>query len=157
VADIEYAFLADAADAQPGQKFAVLGGGVSRIGGPAFPLRHPHLALVVGLRVASRELGADHELRFVVSDPDGDELSSAEARIHAEGHGNGEDAVLTFSLDLWNLTFPVSGSYTIRILVDAVERKRLPLVVERYEGLPGEGMAVASSVVPPFPPPTGQA
>ena len=49
--DIEYAFLADAADARPGQKFAVIGGGVTRLGGAQFPLRHPHLALVCGLTV----------------------------------------------------------------------------------------------------------
>jgi hypothetical protein len=39
--EIEYAFLADAAETQPGQKFHVLGGGVSRIGAPRFPVRSP--------------------------------------------------------------------------------------------------------------------
>ena len=73
--DIEYAFLADAAEAAPGRKFAVLGGGVSRIGGPVFPLRHPHLALVVGLQVTAPELGAEHEVRFVLLRPDGRELT----------------------------------------------------------------------------------
>ena len=47
--DIDFAFLADAAETVPGQKFHVLGGGVARIGGRRFPLRHPHLALVIGL------------------------------------------------------------------------------------------------------------
>jgi hypothetical protein len=155
--DIEYAFLADAADAQPGQKFAVLGGGVSRIGGPSFPLRHPHLAIVVGLKLATRELGSDHELRFVVADGDGAEVSSAAARIRAEGQGDSDDAILTFSLDLWNLTFASPGAYSIQILVDDAERKRLPLVVERHEGLTGDEMLVVPPVVPPFPPPTGQA
>ena len=45
--DIDFAFLADAAETIPGQKFHVLGGGVARIGGRRFPLRHPHLALVI--------------------------------------------------------------------------------------------------------------
>jgi len=49
--DIDFAFLADAAETLPGQKFHVLGGGVARIGGRSFPLRHPHLALVIGLLV----------------------------------------------------------------------------------------------------------
>ena len=49
--DIDYAFLADAAQTSPGQKFHVIGGGLNRIGGRTYPLRHPHLALVVGLRV----------------------------------------------------------------------------------------------------------
>jgi hypothetical protein len=156
VPEIEYAFLADAADAQPGQKFAVLGGGVSRIGGPQFPLRHPHLAMVVGLLLTTPELGAEHDLRFVILGPDGGEVSSAAARIRAEGPHDGPDAVLTFSLDLWNLTFPAPGSYSIRILVDGSERKRLPLVIALHDSMMDES-GVASSVTPPFPPPTGQA
>jgi uncharacterized protein DUF6941 len=153
--DIEYAFLADAAEAQPGQKFAVLGGGVSRIGGTQFPLRHPHLAMVVGLLLTTPELGAEHDLRFAVLGPEGAEISSAAARIRADGPHDGNDAVLTFSLDLWNLTFPAPGSYSIRILVDGSERKRLPLVVAHQE--PASDEELEPGITPPFPPPTGQA
>ena len=69
--EIDYAFLADAAETQPGQKFHVLGGGITRIGGRTFPLRHPHLALVVGLLVTAPETDREHELRIVLLDPDG--------------------------------------------------------------------------------------
>ena len=151
--ELEYAFLADAAEAQPGQKFAVLGGGVSRIGGPDFPLRHPHLAMVVGLLLTTPELGAEHDLRFVVLAPDGDEISSAAARIRADGPRDGTDAVRTFSLDLWNLTCPAPGSYSIRILVAGSARKRLPLVIAHHQ--PDEELL--EPPVMPFPPPTGQA
>ncbi len=149
--DIEYAFLADAAEAQPGRKFAVLGGGVSRLGGTTFPLRHPHLALVVGLRVAATELDADHEVRFVLLKPDGQELTAGAAGIRANGPGDGRDSVLTFNVDLWNLVFESAGEHSVRLLVDGQERKRLDLMVERREG------ATAAAVVPPFPPPPGQA
>jgi hypothetical protein len=154
VPDIEYAFLADAAEARPGQKFAVIGGGVSRLGGPQFPLRHPHLALVCGLLVTAPELGREHELQFLLLTPDGQQLSNATATIRAEGPSEGRDTVLTFSLDLWNLAFPMAGDYTIRILVDGSERKRLPLVVEHREVAGG---AAGPLQAPPFPPPTGQA
>ena len=66
--DIDFAFLADAAETLPGQKFHVLGGGVARIGGRSFPLRHPHLALVIGLRVTAPETDREHEIRFVLLD-----------------------------------------------------------------------------------------
>ncbi len=157
--DIEFAFLADAADARPGQKFAVLGGGVSRIGGPLFPMRHPHLALVVGLLVTAPEIGRETSLRFVLLTPEGQELSSAEAGILASGGGDGRDTVVTFSVDLWNLTFPDAGDYSMRILVDGSERKRLPLYVERREAAPDdlEEMGVTAGPEPPFPPPTGRA
>jgi hypothetical protein len=155
VPDIEYAFLADAAEARPGQKFAVIGGGVSRLGGPQFPLRHPHLALVCGLMVTTPELGAEHELQFVLLTPEGQQLSNATAKILANGPADGRDSVLTFSLDLWNLSFPAPGDYSIRILVDGSERKRLPLVVEQREQQGPQGARATSP--PPFPPPTGQA
>lgn len=155
--DIEYAFLADAADARPGQKFAVIGGGVSRLGGPQFPLRHPHLALVCGMSVTSPELGAEHELQFVLLTPEGNALSNATAKILANGPADGRDTVLTFSLDLWNLSFPAPGEYSIRIMVDGSERKRLPLIVEQREVVPAGGQPRPGVNEPPFPPPTGQA
>lgn len=155
--DIEYAFLADAADARPGQKFAVIGGGVSRLGGPQFPLRHPHLALVCGLLVTASELGTEHELQFVLMTPDGKRLSNATAKIVAGGATDGRDTVLTFSLDLWNLSFPAAGDYTIRILIDGSERKRLPLLVEQRKAPPGAQQPAAETPAPPFPPPTGKA
>lgn len=156
VPDIEYAFLADAADARPGHKFSVLGGGVSRLGGPEFPLRHPHLAMVVGLLVTAPELDSEHELRFVLLTPDGQELSSASARITASGPSEGRDSILTFGLDLWNLTFPTPGDYSMRILVNGSERKRLPLLIEARSEPGLEGRA---DLRPPFPfqPPTGSA
>jgi hypothetical protein len=150
--EIEFAFLADAADARPGQKFNVLGGGVTRIGGPSFPLVHPHLALVVGLTVAATELGQDHELRFLLLGPNGAELSRAEAQIRADGWAaGGGDTSVTFALDLWNLTFADPGDYSLRILIGVSERKRMTLTLERSTASQG------SSVVPPFPPPTGRA
>ena len=151
--DIEYAFLADAADARPGQKFAVIGGGVTRLGGSQFPLRHPHLALVCGITVTSPEFNLEHDLQFVLLTPEGQQLSNATAKIVANGPPDGRDTVLTFSLDMWNLSFPAPGDYSIRILVDGSERKRLPLVVEQHAGEAG----ARPLAEPPFPPPTGQA
>jgi hypothetical protein len=150
--EIDFAFLADAADARPGQKFNVLGGGVTRIGGPTFPLVHPHLALVIGLTVASSELGRDHELQFLLLGPNGAELSRAEAQIRADGWAaGGGDTSVTFALDLWNLTFAEPGDYSLRALIGGSERKRMTLTLERSTGAQGSG------VVPPFPPPTGRA
>jgi hypothetical protein len=123
--EIDFAFLADSAETQPGHKFHVLGGGITRIGGRTFPLRHPHLALVVGLLVTAPETEREHELRIVLLDPDGAEVTGA------TGHPDGRDAILTFSIDLWNLTFPSPGDYSFRILVNGSERKRLPLVLVR--------------------------
>ncbi len=127
--DIEYAFLADSAETQPGQKFHVLGGGISRLGGRTFPLTHPHLALVLGLNVTAPEVDHEHEVRFVLLDPDGGEVAGAAGKLQARGHTDGRDTVLTFSIDFWSLSFPAPGDYSFRILVNGSERKRLPLLV----------------------------
>lgn len=156
--EIEYAFLADGADARPGQKFAIIGGGVSRLGGSAFPLRHPHLALVVGLALEPAEIGQELDLRFSIVTPKGDEMATAQASITAGGPSDGRASILTFALDLWNLSFPMQGDYDIRIFVGSEERKRLSLIVELHRPerstKPPSGPA---RVTPPFPPQTGNA
>src|SRR3954453_3542010 len=124
--EIDYAFLADAAQTTPGQKFHVLGGGVSRITGGGFPLQHPHLALVVGLRVTTPETDREHEIRFVLLDPDGNEVAGATGNLVAHRKADARDSTLTFSIDLWNLTFPAPGDYSFRLLVNGSELKRLP-------------------------------
>jgi hypothetical protein len=142
--EIDFAFLADAAETPPGGKFHVLGGGISRIGGKTWPLRQPHLCLVVGMTVTAAEVDREHEIRFVLLDPDGHEVTGANGSITAHGHGDGRDNQLTFSIDLWNVTFPAPGDYSVRIMVNGSERKRLPLLLIRRP----EGPAT-----PPGPPP----
>ena len=136
--EVEYAFLADAAEVQPGSKFHVLGGGVTRLVGPSFPFVHPHLALVVGLRMTSVERNREHELGFVVTAPDGDQVASATGRVVSTGPADASDIVLTIAIDLWNMTLKAAGEYAVRITIDGSERKRLPLVVSgaRETGVP---------------------
>lgn len=136
--EIDFAFLADAAETPPGGKFHVLGGGISRIGGRTYPLRQPHLCLVVGMTVTVAEIGREHEIRFVLLDPDGHEVTGANGTIVAHGHGDSRDSQLTFSIDLWNVTFPSPGDYSVRIMINGSERKRLPLLlVKRAEASDG--------------------
>jgi hypothetical protein len=129
--DIEYAFLADAAEVVPGQKFHVLGGGISRLSGQSLPLQHPHLSIVVGLRLTNAERNREHELGFVVTAPTGEQIAGSGGRVIAHGPPDPSDVVLNLAVDLWNLTLPVVGEYSVRIMVDGSERKRLPLIVSQ--------------------------
>src|SRR4026209_747621 len=122
--EIEYAFVADAAETPPGPKFHVLGGGVARIGACTSPLRHPHLALVIGLLVTAVETEREHEIRFVLLDPDGGEVAGAPGSLTARGTHDGRDNILTFSIDVWNVSFPTPGDYSFRILVNGSEPER---------------------------------
>ncbi len=148
VPEIDFAFLADAAETVPGQKFHVLGGGISRIAGLSFPLRQPHLALVVGLQVAQTETGRAHEIQFVLLGPDGAEIAGGAGSLTPHGLPDGRDGLLTFSIDLWNVAFPSPGDYSVRILVNGSERKRLPLIISQRPPQPGE-------VLPEMPGPPG--
>ncbi len=127
--DIEYAFLADAAEVQPGSKFHVLGGGVTRLSGPAFPFVHPHLALVVGLRLSASERTREHDLGFVLTAPDGVPVTNATGRVISRGPSEPGDVVVAIAIDLWNMTLRIAGEHAISITIDGSERKRLPLVV----------------------------
>jgi hypothetical protein len=127
--DIEYAFLADAAEVQPGSKFHVLGGGVTRLSGPSFPFVHPHLSLVVGLRLTSAERTREHDLGFVVTAPDGVQVANASGRVISRGPNDPGDVVVAIAMDLWNMTLRLAGEHAVRITIDGTERKRLPLVV----------------------------
>jgi hypothetical protein len=107
--------------------------------------------MVIGIAFTDAEAGEPHQIRFVLSGPDGRELSRAEAEVRAEGVLPGGETHVTFAIDLWNLTFDQPGEYGLRVFVGGSERKRLPLTVERSSGPPG------TAVVPPFPPPPGRA
>ena len=110
--EVEYAFLA-----------------VTRVTGPSLPFVHPHLALVVGLRMGSAERKREHELGFIVTAPDGAEVATAVGRVVSHGPGESSDVVLTIAIDLWNMTLKTAGEYAVRITINGSERKRLPLVV----------------------------
>jgi Family of unknown function (DUF6941) len=138
--DIEFAFLADAAQARPGEKFSVLGGGVTRVGSRQFPFRHPHLALVIALSVTAPETAQEHEIRFVLLDPDGRELAGAGGVMRTAPPPDARDSVVTFAVDIWNVGFEVAGDHSFRILVDGSERKRLPLVVDRLPPEPSQAV-----------------
>jgi uncharacterized protein DUF6941 len=144
VPEIDYAFLADAAQATPGQKFNVLGGGLDHIGGQTYPLRHPHLALVIGLRVTATEVDRAHELRFVLLDPDGREVAAASSNLTVHGRTDARDRPVTLAIDAWNLTFPAPGDYSFRLLVNGSERRRIPLVLVRLPAADAQAAPTAS-------------
>jgi hypothetical protein len=154
VPEIDFAFLADAAEALPGQKFHVLGGGVSRITGRGFPLRHPHLAVVVGLLVTAAEVHREHEIQMLLMGPEGGELARATGTMVAHRSPDGRDALVTFAIDLWNLEFPRPGEYSVRLLVDGSERKRLPLLLAVGEAGPAP-LSGAWGPMGPLPAPPG--
>ena len=131
---LDFAFLADAAEAEPGRKFYVLGGGIDQIAGPAFPLVHPHMALVMRFLVHPTELGRSHRLEVRMVDADGKELARVEGDINtAAGDVIGREVPVNMVLNKGNSRFEEPGDYAIDILMNNQYLKSVPLRVARAD------------------------
>jgi hypothetical protein len=127
---LDFAFLADAAEAEPGRKFYVLGGGIDQIAGPAFPLVHPHMALLMRFLVHPAELGRRHRLEVRMVDADGRELAKIEGDVEAEAPDPvGREVGINMVINMTNTRFERPGDYAIDILMNNQFLKSLPLRV----------------------------
>jgi len=125
---LDFAFIADAAEAEPGRKFYVLGGGVDSIGAQTFPVVHPHLALMIRLLVHPTEAGRAHALEIRLINEDGGELAKLEGSFEASPGGQpGREMPMNISLTMSNTRFEKAGDYSIELLVDNQHVKSLPL------------------------------
>jgi len=125
---LDFAFLADAAEAEPGRKFYVLGGGVDSIGAQSFPVVHPHLALLIRVLVHPTEAERPHTLEIRLNDSDGKELAKMEGNFSAvTGGPPGRELPINISLGMSNIGFERAGDYSIELLMDNQHVKSLPL------------------------------
>jgi hypothetical protein len=129
---LDFAFLADAAEAEPGRKFYVLGGGIDQIAGPEFPLVHPHISLVLRILVNPAELGRTHRLEVRMVDADGKELAKIEGDIQtAPGEPTGREVGVNMVINLANPRFEAPGDFALDILMNNQFQKSLPLRVSQ--------------------------
>lgn len=132
---LDFAFLADAAEAEPSRKFYVLGGGIDQIAGPKFPLVHPHMALVVRLLVARDELGQAHVLTVRLADPNGKELARIEGQIDTHvADIQGLALPVNMVINMGNTRFEQPGEYVIDIIINGEFLRTLPLRVGQSRG-----------------------
>jgi len=130
---LDFAFLADSTEAEPGRKFYVLGGGIDSIGANAFPVVHPHVALLIRVLVHPTESERAHTLEVRLIDEDGRELARMEGNFQAGGGPPGRELPVNISLTLSNIRFERSGDYSIELLLDSQHVKSLPLRVYQVE------------------------
>ncbi len=132
---LDFVFLADAAEADPGRKFYVLGGGIDQIAGPQFPLVHPHMSLVMRLLVSRDELGRAHVLTVRLGDPDGKEMARIDGQIETQITEIAGLAVpVNMVINMGNTRFEQPGEYSIDILMNGEFQRTLPLRVSRSPG-----------------------
>ncbi|MBI4728106.1 MAG: hypothetical protein HY775_01180 [Acidobacteria bacterium] len=127
---LDFAFLADAADAEPGRKFYVLGGGVDQVHARGFPVVHPHLALLMRFLVHPTETGRPHSLEVRLMDCDGGELAKIEGLLEPQGTPmSGRELGVNLVINMQSMRFERAGDYSVEILMNNQHMKSLPLRV----------------------------
>lgn len=127
---LDFAFLADAAEAEPGRKFYVLGGGIDQIAGISFPLQHPHMSLVMRWMLHPTEMNLRHNLEVRLVDADGGELAKIQGEIEASGQSDtGREASINMVINMAGTRFERPGDYAIDILMNNQHMKSLSLRV----------------------------
>ena len=129
--ELDFAFLADAADVSMGKLF-VLGGAFDTIHVQAFPATHPVLAVVLRLLLGPLDLDRKHELQILLLDADGKHIASANGELtmpKAPGSPPGWKQNVILPLRFFNVPFKEEGHYSIEILADGKMAKAIPLRV----------------------------
>lgn len=116
--EVDFAFLADGADAVNG-KIYVMGGAFDTIWAKEAPIVHPKLSLVLRLVLDSVELDRQHQLEIVVMDEDGKGIAKVggplEIKKNPQAYKGWPQPFLTV-MNFVNLTFPKFGDYSFRIV-----------------------------------------
>ncbi len=132
--EVEFAFLADAAEAPLGSKLYVLGGGIDELGARSFPATHPHMVFVLKLKLHPAECNRTHALEIEFWDPDGRRL---EPTIRGQFSASRNDAYPTrprfvqLLFNLIGLQLPAPGDYDFHIVVNSQHLKTVPLYVQQ--------------------------
>lgn len=127
---LDLAFLADAAEAEPGRKFYVLGGGIDSIMAPLFPVVHPQIALVMRIMAHPSEVGREHTMEIRLTDADGQELAKVEGQfVPAPGGQPGRETGMNVVMNFVGTRFPAPGDYEIAIVINGQHQKSLPLAL----------------------------
>ncbi len=138
--EIEYAFLADAAQVSEG-KLYVLGGGFNRIWARSFPITHPSMSVVVKINLHHMEWDRPHRFEIELWDPDGKRMAQMAGDIAASAEpgkparpGNAQ-----LVLNIQNQQFSTPGDYAFYIAIDGHHLKTLPLYLEQLNQPGAEG------------------
>jgi len=129
--EVDFAFLADAAEALNG-KIYVLGGAFDTIWASNVPVVYPRMSLVMRLLFSPAEVGRKHKLEINIMDADGKRIAAVGGDLQVgqspdvpAGWKHGFLTVLNFG----NLRFEKLGDYSIEIAANNFSLKPISLRV----------------------------
>ena len=127
--EVDFAFLADAAEAVNG-KIYVVGGAFDTIWAANVPVVYPRLSLVMRLMFTPAEVGRKHKIEINLLEEDGKRMASVggdlEIGQNPEVPKGWRQGFLT-SLNFANLKFEKLGDYSFEIVVNNSSLKSVPL------------------------------
>jgi len=138
--ELDFAFLADAADVASGKLF-VLGGAFDTIHVQSFPASHPVLAVAIRLLLSPNDLDRKHALQILLLDADGKHIASASGELTVPKSPDapaGWKQTVLLPLRFLNVPFKEAGHYSIEILANEKMLKAIPL---RVMPIPGPAKA----------------
>lgn len=127
--EVDLALLADAATIDASGKLNILGI-FDRLSAATFPVRHPHMVMVLRFAAALNETG-QHEVEIVLKGPGGQEVVRVDGELSlAPGAAAGIDGMrVPQVLNMDGLVFPKAGRYGFDVRVDGEHHVTLPLTV----------------------------
>ena len=126
--ELDFAFLADAADVSMGKLF-VMGGAFDTIHVGGFPASHPTLAVVIRLLLSPNDLDRKHKLEILLLDADAHHIASANGELmvpKAPDAPAGWKQAVILPLRFFNVPFKEAGHYSIEILANGKCSKPFP-------------------------------
>lgn len=136
--EVDFAFLADAAEANNGKLYLV-GGAFDTLWADAAPIIHPRLSFIMRLVFSPGDIGRRHALEVSIVDEDGRRLARVESPLEVgknpelpPGWRQGLLSVLNFA----NLKFDRFGTYSFELVVDNFSLKSVLLRVAQRPKVP---------------------
>ncbi len=127
--EVDLALLADAATIDASGKLNILGI-FDRLSAEHFPVRHPHMVMVLRFTAGMDETG-QHEVEIVLRSPQGAEVVRVDGELMlgpgSGGMGDGVHVPQVLNMD--GLVFEESGRYGFDVRVDGELHVTLPLTV----------------------------
>lgn len=131
---VEFAFLADAAQISTDGKLYVLGAGIDQINVPEIPALIVSIFLVVKLGLQPTECDRPHTLEVLEWDPDGKPvIQPLSIPFSASRHPSKPTHQVFVQLlaNMVNQRFERPGEFGFYIIVDGIQLKAIPLLVQQ--------------------------